>query len=272
MSGEYLSADPLDATMVLKIGYRGAAFSGYAAQKDNVRTVAGELEKALTTFLRREVTLTCAGRTDAGVHAVAQYVSLPIYANELELHKERILRALTALTPDDISIMEVYRAAPGFSARFDAQSRSYRYRLFQGPGRAVFAYDFAWRQRHALDLSAMRSACPALIGEHDFKSFCKAASAEGKPTVRDLYELSIVEACEYGESLVCVDVRASSFLHSMVRTIVGSLVEIGQGRREPAWLGEILAAQNRAAAGPTAPAKGLTFVGVEYKDNALIAW
>ena len=260
------------ATMVLKLGYRGAGFSGYAAQKDNVRTVAGELERALCTFLRRDVELTCAGRTDAGVHAVAQHVSLPVFEDELDLSRDRILRALTALTPDDIAVSEVYRAQPDFSARFSALSRSYRYRIHEGASRAVFAHDFAWHQRSSLDLNAMRAACPALVGEHDFKSFCKAVSAEGKPTVRDLYSLEVVEAEEYGERLVCVDVRASSFLHSMVRTIVGTLVEIGQGRREPSWMGEALAACDRSAAGPTAPAKGLTFMAVEYAPDALRPW
>ncbi len=121
------SAEP-EATLVIQLGYRGAAFCGFAEQPTQ-RTVAGDLRRALQTVLRREVELTCAGRTDAGVHAQAQYVSLPVYGAELALSGEKLVRSLTALTDDDISIRQLFRAPQGFSARFDAQARSYRYRI-----------------------------------------------------------------------------------------------------------------------------------------------
>ena len=147
-------------TLVLRLGYRGAGFSGFAAQPGR-RTVAGELTHALETLLRRKVELTCAGRTDAGVHAIAQYASIPMSGGELALPARRVMRALSALTPDDISVQELYRAAPGFSARFDARSRSYRYRICTGEARPVLAWDHAWWLRSGLDVSAMREAAPA---------------------------------------------------------------------------------------------------------------
>lgn len=258
-------------TLVLRLGYRGAGFSGFAAQPGR-RTVAGELTHALETLLRRKVELTCAGRTDAGVHAIAQYASIPMSGGELALPARRVMRALSALTPDDISVQELYRAAPGFSARFDARSRSYRYRICTGEARPVLAWDHAWWLRSGLDVSAMREAARPLIGEHDFKSFCKAASAEGKPTHRCVMALDVRELEECGERVVCVDVTGNAFLHSMVRTIAGTLAEVGRGHRHPSWAGEALAACDRKAAGPCAPAKGLTFVGVEYPQGSLAPW
>lgn len=270
---EERAADPstLDATLVLKLGYRGADFCGFAAQPGR-RTVAGEVVRSLETLLRREVDLTCAGRTDAGVHAIAQYVSVPVTADELALPVRRLMHGLSALLPDDISPAVLYHAPKGFSARFDARSRSYRYRIVAGEARPVLAWDHAWWLRSDLDVAAMGEAASALVGEHDFKSFCKATSAEGKPTHRCVMRCDVSEQAECGERVICVDVVGNAFLHSMVRTIAGTLVEVGRGHRSPAWVGEALAACDRKAAGPCAPAKGLTFVGVDYPQELLAPW
>lgn len=269
------AGEPADAgyaaTLVLKLGYRGAGFSGFAEQEGQ-RTVAGELRRALETFLRRPVELTCAGRTDAGVHAIGQMASLGVTAEERErLSAHRLLVALGALTPDDLAIRSVFAAPPGFSARFGALERRYRYRIATGPEPALL-HDFAWWHPRPLDVGAMAEAAPQLLGERDFKSFCKASSAEGKPTMRCLRELCVSRTEELGEEIIAVDVAASSFLHTMVRTIVGSLALIGEGLREPAWLGEALAARDRRAAGPTAPAEGLTFQSVAYPEGLLQPW
>ena len=133
-------------TMVIRLGYRGAGFAGFAEQP-SVRTVAGELRRALETTLRRPCELTCAGRTDAGVHAIAQHVSLPVTADELALPGSRLLRSLCALTPDDLSVQGLYRSPMGFSARFDALSRSYRYRIAASQARPVLAWDHSWWYR-----------------------------------------------------------------------------------------------------------------------------
>lgn len=262
---------PEGGTLVIRIGYRGAGFAGFAEQP-SVRTVAGELRRALETALRRPCDLTCAGRTDAGVHAIAQYVSVPVTEAELGLPGERLMRSLVALTPDDLSVQAILRAPAGFSARFDAISRSYRYRIAASQARPVLAWEHSWWYRGALDVDAMAEAARPLLGEHDFKSFCKASSAEGKPTSRYVGALDVGRVREAGEELVAIDVTGNAFLHNMVRTIAGSLVEVGRGHRAPGWIEGVLAARDRAAAGPCAPAKGLTFVGVAYPEGVLEPW
>ncbi len=263
-------------TLVIQLGYRGADFSGYAEQPGQ-RTVAGELRSALECALRREVELTCAGRTDAGVHALAQYVSLPVSDEELLEQGRRLRRSLTALTPDDISIKGLFEAPEGFSARFDALSRRYRYRI-SGPeaGRPVLGWDHVWwlRTGHALDAPRMHEAAQCLVGEHDFASFCKASSAQllaadGRSTCRYLSEVSVSRIVEAGEELVVIDVQGNAFLHNMVRAITGTLVEVGQGRRDLTWVAQALAKRDRTAAGPTAPACGLTFEKVIYPEGSL---
>ena len=234
--------------------------------------MAGDLRRALETVLRREVELTCAGRTDAGVHAQAQYVSLPVYDADLSLSGEKLIRSLTALTDDDISIRQLFRAPQGFSARFDAQARSYRYRICADSARPILGWNHVWWYNGHLDADLMDMAAQALVGEHDFKSFCKAISAEGKPTHRFVERLSVEEIEEAGEKLIAVDITGNAFLHNMVRTIVGTLVEIGRGHRPVEWIDEVLAAKNRIAAGSCAPAQGLTFVNVRYPEGILQPW
>lgn len=258
-------------TLVLRVGYRGADFAGFAEQPGQ-RTVAGELRCALETCLRRPCELACAGRTDAGVHAVAQYVSVPVSEEELALPAAKLMRSLVALTPDDISIGALLRAPSGFSARFDATSRQYRYRICASEARPVMAWDHSWWYRGELDVPVMDEAAQVLVGEHDFKSFCKAISAQGKPTCRYVSEIHVCSVKEAGEELVAIDIAGNAFLHNMVRTIAGTLVEVGRHHREPSWVGEALAACDRKAAGPCAPAKGLTLEAVTYPEGALIPW
>lgn len=265
--------------LVLKVAYDGTEFSGFAAQErqTHVRTVAGELARVLGTLLRREVDLTCAGRTDAGVHARAQHVSVPMTPEEsASLSGERLLRSLGAVLPGDVRVGAVYRADAGFSARFDARARRYRYRIVAGPVGALFNARWSWwlrcRSASDLDVAAMDEAARCLVGEHDFKSFCKTASAQGKPTCRFVESVGFEEEEAMGERMLVLDVVGNAFLHSMVRTIVGTLVEVGLGRRDPAWVADALAARDRRAAGPCAPACGLTFWDVRYDGGALRPW
>lgn len=265
----------METTLVVKVGYRGGAFAGYAEQEGQ-RTVAGELRYALETLFRRPCELTCAGRTDAGVHALAQYVSLPVTREELDAHLFHLHRSLAAITPEDISIRGLYEADPGFSARFDATARAYRYRIACGNVQPVFGWDHAWwlRAVPTLDIDAMNAAASHLLGEHDFRSFCKTSSAEsiladGRSTSRCLTKLQVSAVTEVGESYVALDVEGNAFLHNMVRAITGTLVEVGSGRRDPSWVAEVLAACDRATAGPTAPACGLTLERVDYPLGAL---
>ena len=258
-------------TLAMKVAYRGEAFSGFARQPEQL-TVQGELERALEMLLRRPVETTCAGRTDAGVHARGQVVSFEVYEDELAEMDERdaqrarfasFRRSLNAITHDDISVRSIWQAADGFSARFDAQAREYRYALAVGETPPVFMRDFAWHVGPR-DIVAMERASRCLMGEQDFKSFCRASSAIDKPTCRNVMEVSFSEEERFGEQLVIVKVVGSSFLHSMVRTIVGTLVEVGRGRKPESWVAEALAACDRTAAGETAPAQGLVFWEVRY--------
>ena len=250
-------------TLALKVAYKGAAFSGFARQPDQL-TVQGELERALQTVLRRQVETTCAGRTDAGVHARGQVVSFDVSSLELEGRElSRFRRSLNAITHPDISVKEVWESEPGFSARFDATAREYRYFLAVGEVPPIFMSDYSWYVGQ-IDVGAMERASRCLIGEQDFKSFCRASSAVGKPTCRNVMEVSFARERLFGEELLVVTVVGSSFLHSMVRSIVGTLVMVGKGRQPESWVAEALAARDRKAAGECAPACGLVFWEVRY--------
>ena len=258
-------------TLALKVAYRGAAFSGFARQPDQL-TVQGELENALETLLRRQVETTCAGRTDAGVHARGQVVSFDVLPDELREMDERdanrtrfasLRRSLNAIAHPDVAVRAAWEAPAGFSARFDAKAREYRYFLATGDVPPVFMRDFSWHVG-ALDVTAMQRASRCLIGEQDFKSFCRASSAVGKPTCRNVMEVSFHDEELFGEELLVVKVVGSSFLHSMVRTLVGTLVMVGTGKRPESWVAEALAARDRTAAGECAPACGLVFWEVRY--------
>lgn len=251
-------------SIALTVAYDGALFHGFARQP-GLDTVQGRLEAALETAMRRRVETTGAGRTDAGVHALAQVVSFD--AGEDEVEPDRLRRSVTALAGPGIVVTDARLAREGFSARFDARSREYRYRITQGHAPALFLASVAWHVPVQLDVAAMRSAAGHLLGEHDFKSFCTAESAQGKSTMRRLDSIEIAEEEHLGERCLTLKVVGNAFLHSMVRIVVGSLVEVGTGLREPEWVAEALAACDRAAAGQTAPPQGLTLWRVEYPED-----
>lgn len=250
--------------VALTVAYDGSRFAGFARQP-GLDTVQGRLESALQILARREILTTGAGRTDAGVHALGQVVSFD--AGPREFEPERARRSLDALAGEGLVIREVRRARAGFSARFDAVRREYRYRVVTGSVAPLFLADVSWHVTHELDVEGMTAAAQALVGEHDFRSFCVTESAVGKRTVRRVDRVDVFPETHLGEECLCVRVVGNAFLHSMVRVIVGTLVEVGAGRRKPAWVREALAACDRAAAGPTAPARGLVFHSVEYPDD-----
>ncbi len=251
-------------TLALTVSYNGAPFCGFARQPGQL-TVQGEIERALALLFRRELATVCAGRTDAGVHALGQVVSFDVGEDELRGRTlSSIRRSLNALTHDAIAVREVEPKPYGFSARFDAQAREYRYHLCVDETPPIFMGDFSWFVSGGLDVEAMEAASRCLIGEHDFKSFCMAASAEGKPTCRNVHEVSFCPETVMGERMLTVKVVGNAFLHSMVRTMVGTLVAVGRGRREPGWVKHVLEARDRRAAGENAPAQGLVFWRVVY--------
>lgn len=223
------------------------------------RTVAGEVERTLGRLFEEPVKITGAGRTDTGVHASGQVIS---FITSRSFPFERLAIALNSALPADISVRDVAVVANGFSARFSARERTYVYAILNRPDRSALLAHRAYHvYRRPLDLDAMRAAAAHLIGNHDFRSFCGVLPESGV-TVRDVRSLTI----DARDGLVRVQISADGFVHRMVRTIVGTLVECGRGRRDPASLAEILAALDRRAAGLTAPAHGLYLAGVRYDD------
>jgi tRNA pseudouridine38-40 synthase len=250
----------------LTVAYEGSNFHGFARQPGQ-DTVQGALEQALSTLLHREVLTVGAGRTDAGVHALGQVVSFELEPGELDEQRMNKLRtSLNALTPSGLVVRECEQKPAGFSARFSATEREYRYRLYPRPTAPLFTAPYVWHipVSGPLDVNAMRQSVPALVGEHDFASFCVAKSAEGKTTMRNVHGVFIFGVQHLGEMCIVIQVRGNAFLHSMVRVMVGSLVEVGLRNRPPEWIGEVLAAKDRRAAGQTAPAQGLCFWAVKY--------
>jgi len=253
-------------SVALLVSYKGEPFCGFARQ-EGLLTVQGELEQALRVVFRREVPTVCAGRTDSGVHAIGQVVSLELSQSEIDAKGlPALVRSINALTHDGMCARDAVLVPAGFSARFDADWREYRYRVAVGRDRPLLTDDFTWwvGSCEHLDLQAMGKACARLVGEHDFKSFCVAASAEGKNTVREIISMELLEDNAFGERATVLKVVGTAFLHSMVRTLVGTLMEVGCGRRDPEWVSKVLEAKDRRAAGQTAPAKGLVFWHVEY--------
>jgi tRNA pseudouridine38-40 synthase len=198
-----------------------------------------------------------AGRTDAGVHAEGQVVSLP--ATE-DLDPVRIQRALNALLAPEVVVREARLVGDGFDARRSASSREYRYRLDTGDWPDPFTARFVWHRPGRLPLPPMRAAARLLVGEHDFASFCRAPEPPEASTTRSLRTLAVSGAGERVE----VRAVANSFLHQMVRSLVGTLVAVGAGRISPDAMPEILEARDRSLAGQIAPPQGLTLVAVRY--------
>ena len=225
-----------------------------------MRTVAGELEKHLTSLFRHDVKVTAAGRTDAGVHATGQVVSLK---TEAAFPFDRLAIALNSALPKDVAIREVTVVSEDFSARFSAVERVYVYAIYNRPEPSSLLARYAFHVWHEMDMDRFLEGARHLIGEHDFRSFCGMLPESG-PTIRTIKSL----AAERGSGdIIRVEIRADGFLHRMVRTIVGTLVECAIGRRDPASIPETLRARDRAAAGLTAPPQGLYLAGVRYRDG-----
>ncbi|MDR0499677.1 MAG: tRNA pseudouridine(38-40) synthase TruA [Coriobacteriales bacterium] len=268
----------------LTISYKGSAFHGFARQPKQT-TVQGELEKALKIIFRHDIETVGAGRTDTGVHALGQVVSFALTTTQYQqrfaqchefsgfqakrfTHSGllKLASSLNAITPDEIVVCEAHLRPPGFSARFSAKEREYRYRICTSSTAPLFLSDFAWwlRSDKPLDIIAMREACTYLLGEKDFRSFCVAKSAKEISTMRNINQAFVFCTQHLGERCTVVQIKGNAFLHSMVRVIVGSLVEVGLRQKNPDWINQILLAKDRRAAGCTAPAHGLTLWKVKY--------
>jgi tRNA pseudouridine38-40 synthase len=237
------------------LAYDGTDFHGWARQP-GLRTVQGAVEDVLGRLLGERPATSVAGRTDAGVHAEGQVVSFP---GPSDLDPARVQRAVNAILGPEVVALEVRPAPGGFDARHSATGREYRYVVDTGPVPSPFTARFVWHRPGELVLAAMRRASADLVGEHDFASFCRAPGSEGS-TVRRLRRLSVSAR----DGVVTVRAEADAFLQQMVRSLVGTLVMVGEGRAEPASMPEVLAARTRSAAGQVAPPHGLTLVRVRY--------
>ena len=241
-------------TYRIDLAYDGSGFRGYARQPD-VRTVQGDLEGALSRLVgptRTEV----AGRTDAGVHARQQVVS---FSSAKTLDAVRLARSLTGLLGPEVSVYGCERVPDGFSARFDATRRIYRYRILNRPYPDPLRRATTWHVRAPLDVGAMDRAVQYLVGEHDFASFCR--KAEGRSTVR-----TVLSANWFGQAddLVRLEIAGLAFCHQMVRSIAAFSVEVGRGRLRYEDAPRVLAARDRNAARGAAPPHGLVLWRVEY--------
>jgi tRNA pseudouridine38-40 synthase len=239
----------------LTIQYDGTAYVGWQRQATGT-SIQGLIEAALEPIEGRPVTVHGAGRTDAGVHAVAQVASVALATG---LDARALRRALNAVLPPDVRVTEVERAADDFHARFSAREKTYEYRIVSAPFVSPFEYRYAWHLPYPLDVSAMQEAGRALLGTHDFSAF-QASGSEVRTTERTLTMLDVA----FDEPHVCLVVSADGFLRHMVRAIVGTLVEVGTGRATAESVAEALASRDRARAGPTAPARGLFLISVAY--------
>lgn len=245
-------------TYRLDLAYEGTDFRGFARQPE-VRTVQGDLEKALSVALRENVPTTCAGRTDAGVHARRQVVSMTV-SRRID-DEAAVVRSLNRLLTSDVAVHRLSPTEEGWSARFAANWRAYRYYVRTDPLSDPLRRRLVWHLGVPLDIEAMNEAAAVLVGTHDFASFCRAA--EGRSTVREVREAHWrVE--EPGS--VTFGVLASSFCQQMVRSVVGWCVEVGKGRREASETPGVLEARSRQAAGPVAPPQGLILWDVIYGE------
>ena len=275
-------------TLKLTLSYDGTEFAGWQSQTRQ-RTVQDTLEEALAKITGKFVRVMSSGRTDAGVHALAQVVS---FDTESELPAEVIQRALNYELPHDMAALAV-EDAPEFHARRDAKRKRYRYVIHDGPVRDVFYRRFSWQLFKRLDVAAMQRVTEVLLGKHDFASF-ETSGSERESTERTVFDLRVQRVTlrsdvldvggesfprstthddvdrrkdsppTWEKSLVQIEVESDGFLYNMVRIIAGTLADVGQGKRPESWVAEVLAARDRRAAGMTAPPQGLFLVQVTY--------
>ncbi len=262
----------------LDLSYDGTDFSGWAAQP-GLRTVQGVLEDALARVVRQDdrPRVTVAGRTDAGVHARGQVAHVDLARDAWDglpgradrTPAEGLRSRLDGVLPDDVVIREVALAPAGFDARFSATERRYAYRACDGVP-DVLSRRHVLRVSRPLDVDALARASSTLTGLRDFAAFCRGR--EGATTIRDLLELSWRRVDAGPDAgLVVATVRADAFCHSKVRSLLGALLPVGEGRRDLAWLAEVAASPERSQAVSVAPAHGLTLEEVVYPDDAALA-
>ncbi len=254
----------------LTVAYDGTDYAGWQIQPGH-RTIQNELQKAIRKITGESVKVIGSGRTDSGVHAIAQVANCQIQSWPADADSLR--RAVNTFLPETIVVTQSDEVHHDFHAIRDATRKRYRYQLQLGGSRDVFLYRYHWRVKHAIDPDLMQQAATYIVGQQDFASF-QAAGAVRKSTVRHVYACDVsVEQLSPDSNLVAtprqrlnVEVEANGFLYNMVRNIVGTMVEVGRGRYPPDWIADVIAGQNRDLAGQTAPPQGLFLKFVQYPD------
>lgn len=273
-TGEAVSAVPTVPTARLRllVAYDGSVFRGFAAQPGQ-DTVGGALADAITTVVRHPVSLTCAGRTDAGVHARGQVVHVDV---DRAVDPEALAKAVNAMLAPRVVVRRAEAVADSFDARRQARARRYRYLVLESAVPDPLLAPVAWHTKHALDLRAMRAAADSLIGEHDFRAFCRRVpgSSPDDPILRRVLDARWDEVLVAGDvvgegaRLLRFGIEAQSFCHQMVRSIVGTLVDVGRGRLRAGDVMWLLSAGERSHVSNIAPPHGLCLVSVDYGEQA----
>ena len=236
--------------------YDGSGFAGWQQQAHGQRTVEAELKRALRAVTGRDHKVYAAGRTDAGAHAEGQVVT---FQTDGRISPQRLVAALNAGLPADVAVLSAEEMPDEFHARYSAKWRRYRYRFLDRPSRPALERGRCWHVRGALDADAMSAAAKALVGKHDWTSYCSASEPPDART-REMRSARVVRRGDVVE----LELVAEGFLRGLARSIAGALAEVGRGRRPPEWVGEVLEARDRRKAAKTAPAGGLTLMEVIY--------
>lgn len=242
----------------LIVAYDGTNYKGWQVQPNGI-TIEEVLNRELSKLLGEDIVVTGASRTDSGVHSLG---NVAVFDTDTRMPADKISFALNQRLPEDIVVQGSCEVPSDWHPRYQNSTKTYEYRIlnrtFRLPGRRLDTYFY----HHPLDVEKMRRAAAYLVGEHDFKSFC-AVHAQVKTTIRTIYACTV----EKNEDIITIRVTGNGFLYNMVRIIAGTLIQVGGGITEPEKIPEILAALDREAAGPTAPARGLTMIGIEYAEK-----
>ena len=238
------------------IQYDGTRYKGWQGQNSTDQTIQGKIEAVLTQMAGHAVEITGSGRTDAGVHAKGQVANFHI---EEHFREEEILSYLNHYLPDDIAVISIEEVEERFHSRYAAKKKTYRYHIHMGEIPDVFGRKFLYQYEKILNVERMKEAASYLIGTHDFTSFCGNKKMK-KSAVRTIYEIAFT----LNGADLYIDYRGNGFLQNMVRILTGTLIEVGNGKRRPEEVKEILESKNRECAGYTAPACGLTLMEVRY--------
>lgn len=252
----------MSRTFQLTVAYDGTAYAGWQIQP-RAFTIQGMLERAFVKITKERINVTGSGRTDAGVHAIAQVASCTV--PNWRASTDDLRAALNTHLPSDIVVTRVRDAPDSFHAIRDAIGKRYRYQLQVGGIRSPFDFRYRWQIRGPIDLNAMSEAAAVIVGRQDFASF-QAAGSDRKTTVRHVVECALlIEPSDQPDvCMLACEIEANGFLYNMVRNIVGTLVEVGRGKQPVSWVREVLDARDRTHAGPTAPPQGLFLQRVDY--------